>query len=486
MRKKDNLLKRRDFLKLVAQGTALSSLPFLIVQGRLPPVAACSAGRRPNVLFIFSDDHRYNAIHAIGNNIIQTPNIDALVENGVTFTHTHVEIPICTPSRAALLAGCSGFRNGVTFFGQTINPDLSILPVTMRNAGYTCFFTGKWHNDGRPYQRGFICGENIFKGGMSDHFKIPLFSFGKNDKHIGIGFSTELFTNAAVKFLNEHRDTKPFFMYVSFTAPHDPRTPPKRYKEMYESDKIPVPSNFMPRHPFDNGEMECRDERLAPWPRTPEIIREHISDYYGMISHLDENVGRIMAALKDNGYADNTLVIYAGDNGLAVGCHGLMGKQNMYDHSVRVPLIIAGPDIPKGFQSDALCYLYDLYPTICELTGIKVPDTVEAVSLVSIMEGSTRSVRNSIFSVYRSMHRMVRTDRWKLIRYYKNSDEELEKYKSRGTTPGTNKIQLFDIINDPDELNDLSEEPTRANRIAELKAELYKWQKSVGDKLVEG
>src|SRR5262249_51568247 len=161
----------------------------------------------------------------------------------------------------------------------------------------------------------------------------------------------------------------------------------------------------LPQHPFDNGDMKGRDEKLAPWPRTPAVVRRHLADYYAMISHLDAQVGRILDALAASKRAANTIVVFAGDNGLAVGKHGLMGKQTVYDHSIRVPLLLSGPGIPRRQRSQALVYLFDLFPTLADLAGVKAPPTVEGTSLLPILSGKKKNVRDSVFAAYRDVQR---------------------------------------------------------------------------------
>ena len=141
--------------------------------------------------------------------------------------------------------------------------------------------------------------------------------------------------------------------YVALTSPHDPRTPPPPYDRLYDPTKIPLPKNFYPIHPFDNGDLNVRDEQLLPTPRTPEAIKKEIALYYGMISEMDAQVGRILVTLEKEGLMENTLIVFAGDNGLAVGQHGLLGKQNLYEHSIRVPMIFSGPGIPKNKKEDS-------------------------------------------------------------------------------------------------------------------------------------
>jgi arylsulfatase A-like enzyme len=214
---------------------------------------------------------------------------------------------------------------------------------------------------------------------------------------------------------------------------------------------------------------------LAPFPRTPEVIRQHIADYYGMISHLDAQVGRVLEALDDVGQADNTIVVYTADHGLAVGQHGLMGKQNMYEHSVHVPAIVRGPGLPRGQRVAALAHTFDLYPTICQLTGAQVPATVESRNLLPLLShAADRSGRDSVHAVYRDVQRMVSDGRWKLIVYS----------RSESRSVGVDREQLFDLQSDPCELTDRSADEECQSRLEDLRENLRAWQHVVGDPLV--
>ena len=225
----------------------------------------------------------------------------------------------------------------------------------------------------------------------------------------GVGLTPNIsqeFADAAIEFIRR-KPKKPFFLHVNFTAPHDPLFMPPGYERKYDSQKIPLPPNFLPEHPFDHGNFEGRDEKLLPWPRTPKDVREDLAVYYAVISHMDEHLGRILAALEETGLAQDTFVIFTSDHGLAMGSHGLRGKQNMYEHTVGVPLIFRGPGIPRGSRSEAQCYLRDLYPTVCDLAGIPVPPTVQGRSLARIASldarcrpsSSTRARENSPLSL---------------------------------------------------------------------------------------
>ena len=432
---------------------------------------------QPNVLFIIADDHRWDAIGGMGDPTVKTPTMDSLMARGTTFRQTHImgslSGAVCVPSRAAVLTSASLFRSGA----NQINRDYAIWPQAMRQAGYHTFFSGKWHNDRQTFADSFDDGGTIFFGGMGNQYKVPIFDFDptgaypKDDRYIGDKFSTELFTDSAVQFIENYDQTDPFFVYLSFTSPHDPRTPPGEYATMYKPEDVPVPENFYPEHPFDNGEMRIRDEVLAPFPRTPEIVQQHIADYYGMISSQDAEMGRVLQTLEAKGQLDNTIVIYTADHGLAVGQHGLFGKQNLYAHSIRVPSIFAGPGIPQGTTVDALTYLYDVFPTVCDLTSVACPDTTEGVSLVPLMEGCVDQVRETVFAAYKDIHRTVSDGRWKLIRYYVSEE----------TGKGTDFLQLFDLEQDPWETNNLAELPEHADRIRSLAADMKVWQNETDD-----
>jgi arylsulfatase A-like enzyme len=430
---------------------------------------------RPNILFFFTDDQRYDTIHALGCALIHTPNIDRLVESGVSFSHAHIPggtvAAVCMPSRGMLHTGRTLFH--LQGAGEEIPPEHTLLGEHLQRHGYRTYGTGKWHNGPAAYARAFTHGDKIFFGGMSDHLKVPVHDFSPDGKYpkatqtIAKEFSSELFSDAAVRFLRDAPQDRPFLAYVAYTAPHDPRMPPKQYADMYDPAKLPVPANFLPEHPFDNGDLRLRDEKLAPWPRTPEIVREHLAAYYGMISHLDAQIGRVLDALEAAGHADDTIIVFAGDNGLAVGRHGLLGKQNMYEHSVRVPLVVCAPGVGSpGARCHSLVHLHDVFPTVCDLAGVPVPASVESKSLAPLLADPAARIYDDVYAAYRDVQRMVRNERWKLIVY-----------------PKAGVTQLFDIQADPLEMQNLAADPSQAERITQMKVRLKAWAERTGDGL---
>lgn len=435
---------------------------------------------RPNILLFFTDDQRFDTIRALGNEQVITPHLDALVARGTTFTHNFIPGgtcgAVCMPSRAMLHSGRTLFH--LDREGQGIPDEHITLGECLRQAGYETYATGKWHNGTAAFARSFGAGDEIFFGGMDDHWNVPAYHYDPSCRydhacpytpdpfqsnalkyrrcdHVSPGkHSTDLFADSALRFLTDHDTSRPFFLYVSLMAPHDPRTMPKQYRELYNPDDIALPANFLPEHPIDTGALRIRDETLAAFPRDPAEIRRHIAEYYAMISHLDDAFGRVMAALRARGDLDNTIVVFAGDNGLALGQHGLMGKQSVYEHSVRVPLIFAGPGIAAGERRDGFSYLLDVYPTLVELAGVSVPASVEGRSLLPMLRDPQACLRDSLYLAYADSIRGLRTCTHKIIEY------------------ACGETQLFDLQADPLERENLAAQPEHAALLAELRAQL--------------
>jgi arylsulfatase A-like enzyme len=450
--------------------------------------------KKPNILFLLTDDQRQGTIHSMANDVIHTPNLDSLVEGGTAFTRAYIPGGSCPavsmPSRAMLHTGRSLFH--LEGSGETIPPHHALLGQTLGQAGYHRYGIGKWHNGTESYARSFDDGAEIFFGGMDDHWNVPACRFDPSGAynhrhpvvrdpyrsneveqricdHIVFGkHSSELFGDAATEFLRSYRAEAPFFLYVSFMAPHDPRTMPERFLRIYDPEKIAEPENFLPRHPFDLGRLRVRDELLTGFPRSPSEIRRHIREYYAMISHLDFEIGKILDELEKSDRSEETIIVLAGDNGLALGQHGLMGKQNCYDHSVHVPLVLKGPGVRNGEQLDDFVYLMDIFPTLCELAGIPIPPSVEGVSFAGALRGIRDGARQSLYFAYEHFQRSVRDDRFKLIEY---------------AVGGKRTTQLFDLHNDPYEMENLAGRPAAAKTLEGLRSELFRWKNAWEDEV---
>ncbi len=350
-------------------------------------------------------------------------------------------------------------------------------------AGYDTCYVGKWHTAGRPSQYGYASVEGLFAGGAG---RLPLthpvdwkgmpvtgyrgWVFQTDDRQLfperGVGLTpgiSAMIADAALRFLQKKRDA-PFFLHVNFTAPHDPLLTPSGNDPVYDPADIPLPRNFAASHPFDHGNFEGRDELLFHWPRTPEETRGAWAVYFAVLSDLDAQLGRLLEGLSDLGQLDNTLIIWTSDHGLALGSHGLRGKQNMYDHSIGVPLIWRGPGITPGRRIVAQCYLRDLYPTICDLCGVEIVSSVQGKSLLPVLDGRQSGVYDAVFAHFRDSQRMIRTEHWKLIVY-----------------PLANRRQLFHITEDPDELRNLGGDQRYGMITAELDQRLSDWRRSWND-----
>jgi arylsulfatase A-like enzyme len=395
------------------------------------------AERKPapkfNICFILADDLRPDGLHSLGNSIVKSPNLDRLVDRGLIFRNTYIVGAnvgaVCTPSRTMIQTGRSYFRK------ERTSPTLA---ETIRDAGFASIRSGKFDNNPNKLDVAF-------------------------DQHVN-GGTGEGNVDNIMKFIREQNGEKPLFLYLAPHEPHDPQHATDEFYAMYRPQDITLPANFLPFHPFDNGEMLVRDERTLAWPRTRENVTGKLARYYASISYLDSQVARLVQALKDAGRYKNTIFIIAGDNGLSLGEHGLLGKQNLYEFGgMHVPLVFAGPGIPHG-ETRSFAYLYDIYPTICELCGIAVPKDLDAKSLLPIVRDPRAKVHDYVFTSYRDVQRAIRDDRWKLIRY-----------------PQIDKTQLFDLAADPHEMRDLAAAPENAAKTKELMGVLSQQQLLYGD-----
>lgn len=462
-------------------------LPAVTTQAKTNSTEAKDA-KKPNVLFIFVDDMTYDGLNALNNPEIISPNMDRIVKGGVNFVNNYNmggwNGAISQASRSQLITGkylWNCHENDKDKFRSEIKEN-QMWPQIMKQNGYKTFETGKWHmtrvtpkmlfdevKDPRPgmpgdtpegYNRPLSRQDTLWqpwdksKGG-----------YWKGGKHW-----SEVLADNAINYLEANKDSdKPLFMYCAFNAPHDPRQAPKKYVDMYPVDKIKVPSNFIPLHPYAEP-LHCgkklRDERLAPFPRTEYSVQKNRQEYYALITHLDDQVGRILKKLKECGMDKNTLIVFGADNGLGLGHHGLIGKQSMYDHSMKIPLVFNGLNLPKGKTRTQMSYLQDLVPTIYDIIGIPQPSKMEFQSLLPVIKnGRHEGIRNGIYGAYLECQRMIRDDRYKLF-----------------FIPEAHKVMLFDLKNDPMEVHDLFGQKKYDAKVKELATLYLKLAKESGDK----
>ncbi|MEZ5277606.1 MAG: sulfatase-like hydrolase/transferase [Opitutaceae bacterium] len=457
---------------------------------------------RPNILLFVCDDLRFDGLACMGDPTVRTPNLDRLAAEGVCFERCYMpggsHGAVCMPSRAMIHTGRSLFQ--IEGEGQHIPAAHTTLGQHFLRNGYRTFHTGKWHNCRESLARSFADGAEIFIGGMGDQWNMPLFHHdpsGRYDArtpfvkepfhektvqfrdgdHTSAGqHATEVFVEAARTFVTNHDGPAPFFLSVALTAPHDPRTAPQRFHDLYDPKSIPLPESFLAQHPHQTGalpgttrdgeRLKARDESLADMPRRPDQIRGHIADYYAMITHLDHEFGRLREALEQTRQWENTIVVFTADHGLAVGRHGLLGKQCVYDHSVRVPMILSGPGVPGGVRPTGRVVHHSLFRTLCELTGLEVPETVEGGSLRETWQGGPGI--DCLYLAYARTIRGLVLDDFKLIEY---AGQE-----------GYRATQLFNLKKDPDETFDLSRSADHADCLKALRTQLVEMSHQNGDR----
>lgn len=453
-----------------------------------------AAASRPNIVVILTDDQAVDTIaahdvwgaRAAG---IQTPNLDRLSAEGTTFRNAYNmgswTGAVCVASRSMLQSGrnlwaCrdaekSGFREwkeAGKFWSQR-----------MKAAGYSTWFCGKWHvgcdvttlydhtlriRAGMPGTVPESYGRPV--EGRPDTWspwdtaKGGFWEGGKHWSEVMAEDAENLLARAAA-------DDAPFFAILAFNAPHDPRQAPREFLDDYPLDSIPLPENFMARYPDygklglgPEGPRSIRDEKLAPFPRTAFAIRTHRREYMAMVTHLDQQIGRVLGALEKTGRADQTHVFFTSDHGLAVGRHGLMGKQNPYEHSIRVPLIVRGAGFAKGAGVETPVYLQDIMATSLALGGADTSEVDFRDLRTSLPEQGVGS--RPVYFAYESSQRAIRVGNDKLIWY------------AKGDT-----VRLYDLAADPQETRDRSTEAGREARIRELRALLAQEAARLGDPL---
>jgi arylsulfatase A-like enzyme len=427
------------------------------------------AADRLNFLVILTDDQAFRAI-GYNNPLVHTPHLDTLATQGLIFDRAFIATPICLASRASLLTGVypqqhgsvgldpEGFQKNAIQAGR-----FRTLPCLLEEAGYLCGFSGKSHL-GDPLSYGFDRGSE-FRTGSDD----------------------ETFAYAS-SFLRERgEDRNPFLLWVATRQPHVPLQPEEKWLEPYRNLEIPLDPNFLESPPEGSlynqglpGERFYRDSNpnsslenpSAGPPRGEAEMRSFIRKYYATITRLDSQVGNLIADLKREGLAENTIFFFLSDNGYQLGNHGLGNKITMLEESVRVPMFVSWRGLPKkGVRTESLVSSLDLPATVLDLAGAEKPTYLEGRSLAPFFENPDHQLRETVFSECVGVggkpgmgHRMVRSERWKLVL----TDEE--------------EFVLFDMKNDPYELNDLSDQPENQEVLKELKNQLKVWMKRVGDR----
>lgn len=470
---RENFFVNTNRLIILAWIGVCVCLSGISLSGVSPSRVVAAEPTPPNILFIFSDDQCYETIGAHGLTDIDTPNLDRLATEGASFTHAYNMGAwggaVCMSSRASLNTG-RFLWNADQAARQCGRGERPAWAQLLAQQGYDTYMSGKWHVGGMNAPNVFDRTGSVRPGmpnqqpagydrpkSASDYengwkpWDKSRDGFWKGGTHW-----SEVLADESVAYLRERSASeKPFFMYVAFNAPHDPRQAPKEYVDRYPLDRIQVPENFIAEYPDmgNDGVAMIRDEKLAPFPRTKFAIQVNRQEYYASITHMDAQIGRILDELESSGKADNTWVLFSSDHGLSVGHHGLVGKQNMYEHALRVPFIVRGPGVNAGAIIETPIYLQDVMATTLEISGQEIPDFIDFKSVLPLLEGNDAHAYEYIYGAYMGTQRMIQRDGWKLIAY-----------------PKLGKMKLFNTADDRLEMNDLGADPEYAGKLDELTA----------------
>jgi len=484
---------RRDFLKATAGVSSLLAFS----QGA---PARAAAGSKPNILYLMTDQHRADCLGCAGNQAIKTPHLDSIAADGVLFSNAYSSTPSCTPARSALLTGLSPWHHGMIGYGRIAGQYPFELPQAIRDAGYYTFGIGKmhWHpqkklrgyhgllvdESGRAETPGFVSDYRLWFKEQAPDLDPDATGIGWNDYRAKAYALPERLhptvwtADRAVEFLDKYDRKEPFMLKVSFARPHSPYDPPQRFLDMYNVDDMPAPvvgdwaaryaSHDDPPKPTlwqgDLGVRQAKESRRA---------------YYASVTFIDEQIGRILATLKQRGRYDNTLILFFADHGDMLGDHHLWRKTYAYEGSAGIPMILRWPkgmglDGQRGRTLPQPTELRDVLPTFLDAAGAPIPNHLDGRSLLSLVRGDTQSWRSWIdlehAMCYDQDHWTALTDgRFKYI-YFAHDGRE----------------QLFDLAKDPAELHDLSGDPAGAALLKQWRRRMVEHLSERGEDFVSG
>jgi arylsulfatase A-like enzyme len=490
--------------------TVALTVAIVLLLDRVP--AQTQRTTRPNIVYIMTDDHAAHAIGAYGSRVNATPHLDRLAREGALLSRVFATNAICTPSRAAILTGQYSHLNGVTVFNRFDSSRMTVARL-LQQAGYHTGMIGKWHLGSDP--QGFDRWE-ILPGQGAYHN--PILYTASSEKTYTGQYATEVITDLAIDFVETRPRGKPFFLMMHHKAPHRPWQPNEAYARQFAAKRIPEPPTLWDTYATRTDALRENQQRVATdltnrdLKRTPpagltgpdltkwlttkpdavEIVRDaqtvtltgeplvrwkyqrYMQDYLATVQSVDDSVGRVLAALDKAGLAGNTIVIYTSDQGFFLGDHGLFDKRLMYEESIRMPFLVRWPAaIAPGTRSDALALNIDFAPTFLDAAGLASAPEMQGRSLLPVLRGRTPADwRTSMYYRYyhdpgdhnTRAHYGVRTRTHKLIHFWKKDQWE-----------------LFDLVNDPNELHNLYGEPGQEALTAELKTELGRLKKALRD-----
>ncbi|MCK9862152.1 sulfatase [Paenibacillus sp. ATY16] len=461
------------------------------------------SAKRPNILFIMSDDHGYQAMSCYGSRINETPNLDRIANEGIRLNNCFCTNSICAPSRAVILSGAYSHVNGVKTLKDSFDGRQMTFPKLLQASGYQTAMIGKWHlgHGGDHDPTGFdywniLPGQGIYRD--PEFIEMGL-------KRTIPGYVTTVTTDLSLQWLQDRDNSRPFLLMCHYKAPHGPWQPDEKHAELYEDVDIPVPITFYDDYSNRASAAAAAKMRIdrdlpkripkytAPQELSPEEAKKwqyqhFIKDYLRCVTSIDENVGRMLDYLKEEGLEEDTIVIYTSDQGFYLGDHGWYDKRFMYEESLRMPFLMRYPkEIPAGVDSDAFVMNVDLAPTFLDYAGIPIPEPLQGDSIREVVRGHVpQDWQTSVYYRYWMhldpvhgvySHYGVRTDKYKLIYYYG------EALGASGTTDISTpkEWELFDLVKDPHELNNVYALDEYSSIVAALKTELERLRLKVGD-----
>lgn len=474
--------------------TRFSLLFFVAALVVWPPSAAQvqTVAKRPNIVFIMTDDHAAHAISAYGSRLNKTPNLDRLAKEGMKFENAFVTNSICTPSRAVILTGKYSHLNGVPAFNHIDNTQ-PLLSKYMQTAGYHTGMIGKWHlgaNDPKRPEDGKPTGFDYWNilPGQGAYFDPVMIEMGERKKLSG--YTTDIITDLATGFIDKRPKDKPFFLMYHHKAPHRNWQPAEKYRKQFENYDPPIPATFDDDYKgksdasrqstmhidADLNETDTKGKppaglsgaELKKWK-----FRRYMQDYLACVQSVDDNIGRFLDYLDKNGLAENTIVIYTSDQGFFLGEHNFYDKRFMYEESLRTPLLVRWPGkIKPGSVSKSMALNLDFPATMLDAAGAKVPADMQGRSFLPVLMGKPpANWRRSMYYRYYhpghhnvAAHYGVRTDRYKLIFFNK-----------------LNQWELYDLQKDPIEMKNVYNDPAYQKTVEQLKKELYRLKKEFKD-----
>jgi len=434
-------MNRRQFLQTATAAAGAAAAPSL----------ATAQGKKRNIVFLLSDDHRFDMIGAMGHPWLETPNFDRMLRNGVHIQNGFVTTSLCSPSRASVLSGQYCHAHRVMDNSTPLTGDLETFPEVLQRNGYKTAFVGKWHMGGGSDEPRPGFDHWVSFPGQGVYFD-PTLNINGTRKKVN-GYNPDILTAEAAKFLRENKDG-PFLLYLSHKAVHDNFSPAPQDKGIYADKPVPYPKSFADTDFNYYGKPDWVREQRMSWHGVDGlynrryVFEDFYREYCECVHSLDRSIGAFLDELETLGLAEDTLVIYMGDNGFQHGEHGLIDKRTMYEASIRVPMIAHCPGLfGKGKAIDGMCLNIDIYPTICEAAGIEPPPSVQGRSFLPLLEGKNVEWRTEFVYEYfweRAYPQTptvigLRTDQYSYMRYHGIWDVD----------------ELYDIQKDPDQMLNL-------------------------------